>query len=158
MKDLKIEIPEGYEVDKEKSTFERIVFKKKEVVLPLGWGDLRLVHGYKVTEHCQLKLFSRNIGLDADHDGNVFSSKEEAKASIALAKLTQLRSAYRQGWKPDWRSPNSKYCILLDRGVPKICINYYFNTFLLFQSREVAEKFLNNFKPLILEASPLLFG
>lgn len=29
-KELKIEIPEGYEIDKEKSTFEKIVFKKKQ--------------------------------------------------------------------------------------------------------------------------------
>ena len=28
MKEFKIEIPEGYEIDKEKSTFEKIVFKK----------------------------------------------------------------------------------------------------------------------------------
>lgn len=27
-KELKIEIPKGYEIDKEKSTFEKIVFKK----------------------------------------------------------------------------------------------------------------------------------
>lgn len=27
MKELKIQIPEGYEIDKEKSTFEKIVFK-----------------------------------------------------------------------------------------------------------------------------------
>ena len=29
-KKLKINIPEGYEIDKEKSTFEEIVFKKVE--------------------------------------------------------------------------------------------------------------------------------
>ncbi len=29
-KELKIQIPEGYEIDKENSTFEKIVFKKKK--------------------------------------------------------------------------------------------------------------------------------
>ena len=29
-KELKIEVPKGYEIDKEKSTFEKIVFKKVE--------------------------------------------------------------------------------------------------------------------------------
>ena len=29
-KELKIQIPEGYEIDKENSTFEKIVFKKKD--------------------------------------------------------------------------------------------------------------------------------
>ena len=31
-KELKIQIPEGYEIDKEKSTFEKIVFKKKKTL------------------------------------------------------------------------------------------------------------------------------
>ena len=30
-KDIKITIPKGYEIDMEKSTFERIVFKKKTI-------------------------------------------------------------------------------------------------------------------------------
>lgn len=30
-KEVKIQIPEGYEIDREKSTFERIVFKKKDL-------------------------------------------------------------------------------------------------------------------------------
>ena len=28
-KEIKIEIPEGYEIDREKSSYEKIVFKKK---------------------------------------------------------------------------------------------------------------------------------
>ena len=28
-KELKIEVPDGYEIDKKNSTFEKIVFKKK---------------------------------------------------------------------------------------------------------------------------------
>ena len=35
-KELKITIPEGYEIDKEKSTFEKIVFKKKDTK-PRSW-------------------------------------------------------------------------------------------------------------------------
>lgn len=37
MKSVKIDIPEGYEVDKEKSTFENIVFKKVDDVV-LKWN------------------------------------------------------------------------------------------------------------------------
>lgn len=33
MKTLKIDVPNGYEIDKEKSTFENIVFKKKDKVI-----------------------------------------------------------------------------------------------------------------------------
>lgn len=30
-KEMKIQAPEGYEIDKEKSTFEKIVFRKIEI-------------------------------------------------------------------------------------------------------------------------------
>ena len=31
-KEIKIQVPEGYEIDKEKSTFEKIIFKKKNTI------------------------------------------------------------------------------------------------------------------------------
>lgn len=37
-KELKIIIPEGYEIDKDKSSFEKIIFKKKE---PTRWRDCK---------------------------------------------------------------------------------------------------------------------
>ena len=37
-KELKIQIPDGYEIDKEKSTFEKIVFKKKDTK-PRSWEE-----------------------------------------------------------------------------------------------------------------------
>lgn len=36
MKEFKVVIPEGYEIDEELSTFENIIFKKKEFKLELG--------------------------------------------------------------------------------------------------------------------------
>ena len=47
-KELKIQVPEGYEIDKEKSTFEKIVFKKVEKELPKSWEDLYEVGGWFV--------------------------------------------------------------------------------------------------------------
>ena len=41
---LKINIPEGYEIDKEKSTFEEIIFKKVEdpfAKLPKTWEEYK---------------------------------------------------------------------------------------------------------------------
>lgn len=43
-KKLKINIPEGYEIDREKSTFEEIVFKKIEdplAKLPKTWEEYK---------------------------------------------------------------------------------------------------------------------
>lgn len=60
MKKLKIESPSGYEIDKEKSTFEKIVFKKvkkelpatlEEVVEDLGEND-KDVKDFRILENC----------------------------------------------------------------------------------------------------------
>ena len=47
MKKLEIKIPENYEIDKEKSTFECIVFK--EVKKQVSWDDFGEVKGYYIS-------------------------------------------------------------------------------------------------------------
>lgn len=75
---------------------------------------------------------------------------------IALWKLELLRNCYRQGWKPDWTSSDSKYCINNHVTGQYIGILLYTNAFLSFQSREVAKEFLKNFESLIKEAGDLI--
>ena len=48
MKELKIEVPQGYEIDKEKSTFEKIVFKKIKVELPKTWDEFKFIPSLKL--------------------------------------------------------------------------------------------------------------
>ena len=50
-KTLKITPPEGYEVDKEKSTFSEIIFKKIEPNLPMSWEELGVVKGYFIYQN-----------------------------------------------------------------------------------------------------------
>ena len=50
-KTIKITPPEGYEVDKEKSTFSEIVFKKLEPNLPMSWEELKEVKGYFIHQN-----------------------------------------------------------------------------------------------------------
>ena len=148
MKTFKIEIPKGYEIDKEKSTFENIVFKEVKNELPKTWKELEVIKGYYVTTHCNITPVCGNLT-------NVFATKEQAEASIALAQLSQLREVYRNGWAPDWTDDSLKYCIsFLDN---KIIVSvYYCNNFLSFQDAETRDLFLENFKYLILTAKPLM--
>ena len=44
-REFKVEIPEGYIIDKDKSTFQRIVFKKIEE-LPKTWEELETISGF----------------------------------------------------------------------------------------------------------------
>lgn len=157
MKTLKITPPEGFEIDKEKSTFEEIVFKPVKKELPKSWDELETIEGFWVdicSEICEDKGFTC-----VDNHKNVFATEEQAKASIALAQLSQLRDVYRQGWEPDWyNADQTKHCIIRMDG--KIDTSMLFRSahFLSFQSPEIRDEFLKNFKDLIEEASPLLFG
>ena len=88
---------------------------------------------------------------------NVLPSKEAADAHLAYMQLHQLRDCYRQGWVPDWEDYNIiKYCIALESNKCVIHINLVTCNFLSFQSKEIAEKFLNNFGYLIRIAGDLI--
>ncbi len=155
MKDLKITPPEGYEIDKEASTFEHIVFKPIQKQLPKSWEELDEIKGWYVDTGSGIE--DKQVGTYR-HNRNVFVTEEQAEAAVALAQLTQLREVYRQGWKPDWKDGSAKDVIEKYSG--ELVGDSYFNRsfFLAFQSEEVRDQFLKNFKELIEKASPLLFG
>lgn len=88
---------------------------------------------------------------------NILPSKEAAKAHLAYMQLHQLRDCYRQGWVPDWSDDNQiKWCIYLDFNMLKVESIYNSSKFLSFQSQDIAEKFLNNFKVFIETAGDLI--
>lgn len=156
MNTLKINVPEGFEIDKDKSTFEEIVFKPIKKELPKTWGDLKEIKGFWVSSHSNIQKFSAYISIT---HRNIFSTEEQAKASIALAQLSQLREVYRQGWEPDWNHAGQmKHCIIKLDGKIDSTMLWRSAHFLSFQSAQVRDQFLQNFKDLIEEASPLLFG
>ena len=145
MKELKINVPDGYEIDKEKSTFENIVFKKKSQ-LPTRWSE-KDYKGYTQYEaHCY-----NEIGIEFR-----YKTLGQARASVALAKLSQLRDVYRQGWKPDWDKEDYHYFIFFRRNDIRIEQCYDERNFLSFQDRKTAELFVQNFRDLIEEAKPLM--
>lgn len=155
-KELKIEVPKGYEIDEEKSTFEKIVFKKVENELPKKWEDLENVNGHYVDSWGGVICY---YGVNTpDHTNkNIFPTKEEAEACIALAQLCQLRNRYNGDWKPNWRTGSEiKYCIIIDEN--KIIESQYItlNQVLAFKTKELRDKFLENFRDLIETAKPLL--
>jgi len=155
MKTLKIEIPEGYEIDKEQSTFESIVFKKIKKELPKSWGELNVLHGYYVNPNSYVSEILR--GKPQGDDMNTFATKEQAKASIALAQLSQLREVYRQGWVPDWKdNMQDKFGICCFANDLRLVRSGEYNYFLSFESQAIAQEFLNNFRELIEQAKPLM--
>lgn len=154
MKTFNIEIPKGYEIDKEKSTFETIIFKEVKNELPKTWAGLKFVDGYFTDDCSSIYDYS---GLCSNDNKNTFFSPEQAEASLALAQLSQLREVYRNGWKPDYTSKiQRKYCIYFFNNEINIDDYGHPNFFLCFQDSETAHLFLENFKDLILTAKPLM--
>ena len=153
-KEMKIQAPEGYEIDKEKSTFEKIVFKKVENELPKSWEDLYEVVGWFVD--FQSKVVTSGSMRTADSVKNRFPTKEEAEACLALAQLCQLRDRYNDGWKPDWKKDNDKYTIIYSSDKIDTSFSVYSQRILSFKTVELRDKFLENFRGLIETAKPLL--
>lgn len=153
-KEFKIQAPEGYEIDRENSTFEKIVFKKVEKELPKSWEDLYEVGGWFVDFHS--KVVTSGSMRTADSVKNIFPTKEEAEACLALAQLCQLRDRYNDGWKPDWTDFTMKPSIYFHKDIATIGENRSERTILYFRSEKIRDEFLENFGDLIKTAKPLL--
>ena len=153
-KTITITAPEGYEVDKEKSSFEKIVFRAlPDKELPRSWGELNNVSGYYVTDTADLKAYSFST---CKTNRNTWPTREEAEASIALAQLCQLRDRYNGGWKPDWLDDGSKYVIYFAGEKMNTARMTGIQFVLAFKTEELRDKFMENFSDLIEKAKPLL--
>jgi hypothetical protein len=158
MKELRIEVPEGHEIDQENSTFEIIRFKKIEKKFPSSWMELRNVDGYYVTEKSSVTICREAIKTNINK--NIFATEEQAKASLALAQLSQLKKVYREieGGDIDWKSNTPKYAILFYEEAIAKDVNPFTHQFLAFTKRETRDLFFENFKDLIEQARPLMVG
>lgn len=134
----------------------------KEVMLPETWKEfcklynIHFPNEYFIDPNSNIAIFPGGLGRDVNSCKNLLPTLETVEAHLALMQLHQLRDCYRQGWVPDWSDDDYKYCIINVCNTPNIvnCINY--NRFLSFQSKEIAEKFLTNFRELIEKAGDLI--
>src|SRR5574344_1623091 len=85
-------------------------------------------------------------------DNHLLATQKDAEAILALIKLKRLRDTYRQGWKPNWKNSSVKYVIkYYDTAITGGTFKHY-NAILSFQSADIRDKFLENFKDLIEQA------
>lgn len=153
MKEIKIEVPEGYEIDKENSTFEKIRFKEKKG-LPMSWNDLGKVKGWYVTS----MGFVYELGEEEANRSNkgTWPTKELAEASVALSQLLQLRDRWNGNWKADWQKADEKHVITIIADRTQKDWFTAVNKVLAFKTPELRDKFLDTFRDLIEIAKPLL--
>ena len=112
-KEVKIQVPEGYEIDKENSTFEHIKFKKKNEVNT--WKDIQYINGIFIEVNSDL-IPIMSDRLRCNEDKNVFYSEKYAKAALALAQISQLMPYYGgEVTDEEWKNDEWKYCVLIDK-------------------------------------------
>ena len=166
MKEVKINIPKGYVIDKENSTFEYIKFKKieekenKRKELPKTWEAFCNSYPIKDGEffvNADCRIYEYTEGQrDPAVDANLLPNKEYAEAMIALCQLIQLRDCYNEGWQPDWESYGIKYSICIDKNRVTFSQREKLSCLLTFKTPIIREKFYINFKNIIEKAKILL--
>lgn len=171
-KELVIQIPDGMCIDESKSTFEKIVFKKKETNKPESWKEyceqqaINDKKGYQINDtNCSISEVCWRTCSTIDYWRNVLPSRELAESFLAMMQLMSLREAWihqwsidngsTEDWKPAW-GREYQYCIVVNYNKCTIESFTLCQHSLSFPTEEIAKKFLNCFKDLIEIAKPLI--
>lgn len=160
-KELKIDIPEGYEIDKDNSTFERIVFKKKENIKPRSWKEFcensQIINEeYFIYSNSRISNTLDKQSRDCIKDRNLCKTEEEAEAFLALIQLKRLWHEYVDNYSGKVNDYYFINCFSSINGCEFTVLQScsVISKFLFkFPSRELAEDFLNNFKDLFIKIS-----
>lgn len=108
-KELKIEIPKGFEIDREKSTFEKIAFKKIEKQEPKTYEEvadlsIRGRDGFYISDNDNGRVCGMwSISLSANQP-HIALTKEQLEWILALNKLQNVANYLNGEWKPDWQN------------------------------------------------------
>jgi hypothetical protein len=154
MEAVTIHPPEGYEVCPT-STQTEIRFRPMMKSKP-RWYDFKGVKGWYVNHWSNIVSYGSDSTGSNDTNKNVWPTKKEADACLALSQLCQWRDKYNENWKPDWTDDKTKYIINLHKGYVQPLNVCYSNNVLCFKSEKVRNKFLEDFAELIEIAKPLL--
>jgi len=86
-----------------------------------------------------------------------YPTQELADASEALRRLLFLRDYYNEGWQPDWKNPDViKHTIEVFSNELRKSGNYTLQQLLVFKTKEIRNKFLEEQRELLEIAKPLL--
>lgn len=154
---IEIDVPDG-----KKAVWKdgKVIFEDVTSGLPATWREFCNKFPVSNMEYC-IKINSHIIKLvsserDEREDRNILPNEKAAEQHLALMQLHQLRDCYRQGWNPSYLYDKQKYNIINDAGLIEIRCSNRRVSFLSFQTRDIAEQFLNNFEDLIIQAGDLI--
>ena len=153
---IEIEVPDGKQAVWKDG---KVVFEDIEPQLPNTWEEFCKNYPINSGEFLidSLSQIVAPSWRDREIYGgqNILPSYKAAVQHLALMKLHQLRDCYRQGWEPNLCEPKSIFAILYIKYRYTVR-NTSASEFLTFQSKEIASKFLHNFRALIEQAGDLI--
>ena len=154
---IEIEVPDGKEAVWKDG---KVVFEDIKPQLPRTWEEFcenyKASKGEAYINTCSdiVKLLINGDKRAKIEDRNILPSEQAAEAHLAYMQLHQLRDCYRQGWKPKLQDCN--FTIVYNIEWKLVVGAYQSSRFLSFQSKEIADEFLTNFRDLIKLAGDLI--
>ena len=156
---IEIEVPDGKKAIWKEG---KVVFEDIKHKLPKTWegfceqNEVKNGECYISSQSDVTLVFAYNyLHRRETLDRNILPNKKAAEQHLALMQLHQLRDCYRQGWIPTVDEV-SFVIIKRVRGYLEVNSFTYSSKFLSFQSKEIAQEFLNNFRDLIEQAGDLI--
>ena len=150
-KELKIVPPEGYEIDKENSTFECIKFKP---IKPIRWRDRedKVINGYWLSSPDDM-ILTEFHKRNCHYNYGLFTTKQLAKSALAMAKISQIMANDERFGGPvtneEWGEGELRYTIIRFGSDIITCINVSGYSFLAFHTEEQRNLFLEENEDLI---------
>ncbi len=138
-KEVKIVVPENYEIDRKNSTFECIKFKKKlltyvNIVENLFNGKkCYYIDGNGIIRSCDVYDTALN---------NATSAKQLEKL-LAINKLMNVAKYLNGDWKPDWDNAEELKHYIWVSSSKNLTISWHkcdFNSAVYFKSKELAQQ------------------
>ena len=135
-------------------TFTKEELEEKEVK---RWEDLKNLEGYCIDTISTILGESQSPFTTTHDNRNIWATKEQAEACLAMSQLSQLMKHVNGDWKPDWGNQECpKYTLMNNEGKVSREVVSTFSGFLAFPTVEIRDKFLENHSELIETAKPLL--
>ena len=155
--EVKIQIPDNCELIKDGDNY---VVREKKQNPPRSWEEFCerypiQLGEIKLDSACNIYGFEKSTIRRPHNDRNVYTSKEEAEAFLALMQLRQLRKAWVGDWEP---VEDSFYWGVYKHITMGIMVDAFelWIPILTFPTKGMAEDFLSCFKDLCEKAKTLL--
>lgn len=155
--EFEIDVPDG-----KKAVWKdgKVVFEDIKPQLPKTWEEFcksnPRIRCYYINNNSEIRCAAVAPNRMSNEDANLLPCQEAAEQHLALMQLHQLRDCYRQGWIPDCIDNSKKWYIIKFKNQLHISATHNYSMFLSFQTEEIAELFLKNFKELIEQAGDLI--